>query len=58
MIDIEYYTLKQWADVKFESFEIPSIAGQEEQRPDGLVYWDTEQKTYWNPIVTHKNKVK
>jgi protein arginine N-methyltransferase 2 len=57
MIDEEYYALKQWADVKFESFEIPSIAKPIEQRPDGLVYWDTEQKTYWNPIVTHtKNK--
>jgi len=54
MQEEEYYALKEWADIRFETFEIPYIAPHQAQRTDGEFYWSTEQKLYWNPIITHK----
>lgn len=54
MNEQEYYALKEWADIRFESFEIPYITPEQEQRTDGEFYWSTQQKIYWNPIITHK----
>jgi protein arginine N-methyltransferase 2 len=49
----EYNCLKLWANVDFETFEIPYISPNETQRTDGNYYWDQNQKIYYNPLITH-----
>lgn len=49
----EYHALKTWGKIEFETFEIPYITPNSQQRTDGNFYWDQNQKTYYNPIVTH-----
>lgn len=56
MDEREYEAISTWADVKFETFQIPYVAPENVQRTDGKFYWSTNQKTYWNPIITHKQK--
>lgn len=54
MDEDEYFALMEWADIRFETFEIPYISSKQEQRTDGEFYWNPTQKLYWNPIITHK----
>ena len=54
MMQHEWDAFQSWADIQFESFQIPNIASAEEQRGDGLQYWNADQKTYWNPIIKIK----
>lgn len=49
----EYMALKTWGKIEFETFEIPHITPNHEQRTDGNYYWEQNQKLYYNPIVTH-----
>lgn len=49
----EWAAFKTWANIELESFEIPYISSNQSQRTDGKFYWDQNQKTYWNPIITH-----
>lgn len=53
MIKREYDAIKSWGNVEFETFEIPYITPNEQQRTDGAYYWDKNQRTYYNPTVTH-----
>mgnify|MGYP001026545388 CR=1 FL=1 len=54
MMQHEYDCFKDWADIQFESFEIPHISSDEDQRGDGLSYWKQDQKIYWNPSIRFK----
>lgn len=54
MMRHEWDAFKPWADIEFESFEIPTIASEEEQRGDGMSYWKSDQKIYWNPSIRIK----
>jgi protein arginine N-methyltransferase 2 len=49
----EWAAFKTWANVEFETFEIPYITPNEQQRTDGAYYWDKNQKIYYNPTITH-----
>jgi hypothetical protein len=49
----EYHAIKTWGNIEFETFEIPYITPNNQQRTDGNFYWDQNQKIYYNPIVTH-----
>lgn len=54
--EINLNSIKNWADVEFESFDI-GIDIPEHQRNDGKKYWKPSEKTYHNPIITHKKNI-
>ena len=57
MQEDEYNAIKNWANVRFETFEIPYVTKEGEQRTDGEYYWHPNQKIYYNPIITAKKLI-
>jgi protein arginine N-methyltransferase 2 len=50
----EYESIKDWGNINFEELPLEFIDSHERQRKDGLLYWFSEWKTYYCPIVTKK----
>ena len=53
-----YALLEPFMDIKCNYFELPKIASKEDQRKDGMYYWDPDEKIYYNPICTLKQEYK
>lgn len=51
MDPLNYNILKDFMDIKFSQFEIPKI---DDEKFQGRMYWDPDNKTYYNPICTLK----